>query len=74
VSETLITCRTRKTEFPLKQSLLKTLLDKLQRVQNNATGFTAGKPVRVIVPSIQFTDWLQVAIADASDFAWAWMF
>jgi exodeoxyribonuclease V gamma subunit len=43
--------------------LLDALLDALRDVQDRRTGAAALKPVPVVVPSIQFTDWLQVSIA-----------
>jgi exodeoxyribonuclease V gamma subunit len=43
--------------------LLEALLKDLQAFQRAAAPMAALKPVPIVVPSIQFTDWLQVAIA-----------
>lgn len=43
--------------------LLGALLEELQDFQRAATRVAPLKPVPVVVPSVQFTDWLQVAIA-----------
>jgi exodeoxyribonuclease V gamma subunit len=43
--------------------LLDALLEDLREVQEGSTGAAALKPVPVVVPSIQFTDWLQISIA-----------